>query len=209
MVYQHKSSMEKLLNYTQESDIFQEEQKECTLKFGNQLMVKSQKGFIYTIKMVIHGITQLITSSVLRAKNTYQFTEKKGLKTIQSLLNTFNQKVLKKQKTGINLKKVDYGILNTERGHGKIENIKNINANNAEMNLNHDTEELLSFAITTAKLKHFDIGESWSEEVYDIMVEDCHEYFANGILVHNCVDALRYVVWNFIGATNKSSYYIG
>ena len=37
-------------------------------------------------------ITQLITSNVSRAKNTYQFTEKKGLKTIQSLLNTFNQK---------------------------------------------------------------------------------------------------------------------
>ena len=61
-------------------------------------------------------------------------------------------KVLKKQKTGINLKKEDYGILNMERGHGKIENIKSINVNNAEVNLNHDTEELLSFAITTAKL---------------------------------------------------------
>jgi intein/homing endonuclease len=201
--------MERILNCTQGNTIFHEAQKECTSKFGNQLTEKRQKGFIYTIKTAIHGITQLITSSVLREKNTYQFTEKKGLKTIQSLLNTFNQKALKKQKTGINLKKVDYGILNTERGHGKIENIKNINANNAEVNLNHDTEELLSFAITTAKLKHFDIGESWSEEVYDIMVEDCHEYFANGILVHNCVDALRYIVWSFIGGTNKSSYYIG
>ena len=209
MVYQHRNSMERILNCTQGNTIFHEAQKECTSKFGNQLTEKRQKGFIYTIKTAIHGITQLITLSVLREKNTYQFTEKKGLKTIQSLLNTFNQKVLKKQKTGINLKKEDYGILNTERGHGKIENIKNINANNAEVNLSHDTEELLSFAITTAKLKHFDIGESWSEEVYDIMVEDCHEYFANGILVHNCVDALRYVVWNFIGATNKSSYYIG
>lgn len=209
MVYQHRNSMERILNCSQENTIFHEAQKEFTSKFGNQLTEKRQKGFIYTIKTEIHGITQLITSSVLRGKNTYQFTEKKGLKIIQSLLNTFNQKALKKQKTGINLKKVDYGILNTERGHGKIENIKNINANNAEVNLNHDTEELLSFAITTAKLKHFDIGESWSEEVYDIMVEDCHEYFANGILVHNCVDALRYVVWNFIGGTNKSSYYIG
>jgi hypothetical protein len=25
------------------------------------------------------------------------------------------------------------------------------------------------------------------------MIEDCHEYFANGILVHNCVDPMRYV----------------
>lgn len=29
-------------------------------------------------------------------------------------------------------------------------------------------------------------------EVYDLTVEDCHEFFANGILVHNCIDAIRY-----------------
>lgn len=28
--------------------------------------------------------------------------------------------------------------------------------------------------------------------VYDIEVEEAHEYFANGILVHNCMDAIRY-----------------
>ena len=209
MVYQHRNSMEKLLNYTQERGIFQEEEKECTLKFGNQLTAKNQKGFIYTIKTEIHGITQLITSNALRVKNISQNTLKKDLRTTQILQKNSNQKELRKQKSGIVQLKVGDGILNMEKEHGIIENTKNTNANNAEVNLNHDTEELLSFAITTAKLKHFDIGESWSEEVYDIMVEDCHEYFANGILVHNCVDALRYVVWNFIGATNKSSYYIG
>lgn len=30
--------------------------------------------------------------------------------------------------------------------------------------------------------------------VYDIEVEDMHEFFANGILVHNCMDATRYVI---------------
>jgi hypothetical protein len=35
--------------------------------------------------------------------------------------------------------------------------------------------------------------ESSEEEVYDLMIEDKHEYFANGILVHNC-DAIRYAV---------------
>ena len=28
--------------------------------------------------------------------------------------------------------------------------------------------------------------------VYDLTVEDEHEFFANGVLVHNCIDALRY-----------------
>jgi intein/homing endonuclease len=28
--------------------------------------------------------------------------------------------------------------------------------------------------------------------VYDLTVEGAHEFFANGVLVHNCADALRY-----------------
>jgi hypothetical protein len=39
------------------------------------------------------------------------------------------------------------------------------------------------------------------------MVEDCHEYFANGILVHNCIDALRYHEMESI-STNKGVYNI-
>ena len=32
------------------------------------------------------------------------------------------------------------------------------------------------------------------KKVYDLTVEDAHEYFAEGILVHNCLDALRYAL---------------
>jgi hypothetical protein len=32
-----------------------------------------------------------------------------------------------------------------------------------------------------------------SENVYDLTIEEDHEYFANGILVHNCIDTLRYI----------------
>lgn len=32
------------------------------------------------------------------------------------------------------------------------------------------------------------------EKVYDLMVEGEHEYFANGLLVHNCIDPMRYIV---------------
>lgn len=30
------------------------------------------------------------------------------------------------------------------------------------------------------------------EHVFDISVEGMHEYFANGVLVHNCMDASSY-----------------
>ena len=31
-------------------------------------------------------------------------------------------------------------------------------------------------------------------EVFDLTVKGKHEYIANGIVVHNCIDAVRYVV---------------
>ena len=36
--------------------------------------------------------------------------------------------------------------------------------------------------------------KEYSQLTYDIEVEDMHEFFANGILVHNCMDATRYVI---------------
>ena len=37
----------------------------------------------------------------------------------------------------------------------------------------------------------FDAGRS---PVYNLTVEDQPEFFANGVLVHNCIDALRYLL---------------
>jgi hypothetical protein len=36
------------------------------------------------------------------------------------------------------------------------------------------------------------VEELKQEQVYDLTIENNHEYFANGILVHNCSDATRY-----------------
>lgn len=33
-----------------------------------------------------------------------------------------------------------------------------------------------------------------SEDVYDLTIEKDHEFFANGILVHNCIDDIRYII---------------
>jgi hypothetical protein len=67
--------------------------------------------------------------------------------------------------------------------------------------------EYQSIAIQTVKLQHLEEGESWSEIVYDIMVEDCHEYFANGILVHNCIDSLRYHEMETLGINSHYGKY--
>jgi hypothetical protein len=47
-------------------------------------------------------------------------------------------------------------------------------------------------ATITAKLKHCVVEDNWREVVYDITISNNHEYFANGVLVHNCMDSLRY-----------------
>jgi hypothetical protein len=33
-------------------------------------------------------------------------------------------------------------------------------------------------------------------EVYDLMVFGCHEYFANGVLVHNCIDSITMAMYS-------------
>jgi phage terminase large subunit len=45
-----------------------------------------------------------------------------------------------------------------------------------------------------------------NEMVYDIEVEDDHEYFANNILIHNC-DSFRYCVWNYYRITKRRDDY--
>jgi hypothetical protein len=32
------------------------------------------------------------------------------------------------------------------------------------------------------------------EDVYDLMVDEDHEFFANNVLVHNCIDAMAYLL---------------
>jgi PBSX family phage terminase large subunit len=44
-----------------------------------------------------------------------------------------------------------------------------------------------------------------ASEVFDLTIQDAHEFFANGVLVHNCIDALRYACEGFrlTAATNN------
>lgn len=34
------------------------------------------------------------------------------------------------------------------------------------------------------------------EQTYDLTIEGAHEFFANGVLVHNSIDTLRYIVYS-------------
>lgn len=74
-------------------------------------------------------------------------------------------------------------------------------ANYAEINSKQINIEDLGFVVDHV-LRVEDGGIA--DKVYDITVEDTHEFFANGILVHNCIDALRYALYHMIINKGKS-----
>ena len=48
--------------------------------------------------------------------------------------------------------------------------------------------------LQASEIKKIEIISENIASVYDLEVEDMHEFFANGVLVHNCIDAARYYV---------------
>lgn len=42
------------------------------------------------------------------------------------------------------------------------------------------------------RIESISYGPISIEQVFDLQVEDVHEYLANGVLVHNCMDAVSY-----------------
>jgi PBSX family phage terminase large subunit len=61
-------------------------------------------------------------------------------------------------------------------------------------NANIAVKNLKLINIQELSIVHVSVGNSQEKQVYDLMIEDCHEYFANGVLVHNCIDPIRYSV---------------
>ena len=188
----HKTSTANNTHYTTVKDIFQGEQKECTLQFGSSIMGKLKKVFTFTTKTVTHGITIFLTWSCLSAINIFLNIAEKGIKIIPNGQRRFIQRVLNRLRNGINQKMESSGIRSNKKEIGKLKNGIVAFVSNVAKNTKHLSLIEVNTAITTAKLKHLEVEESRSEVVYDLMVDECHEYFANGVLVHNCIDPIRY-----------------
>lgn len=75
----------------------------------------------------------------------------------------------------------------------KIKIMKQGYAKFAEKNLKHQNTSGKNVAVEIV-LKDFKVLSRKREETYNLMIDDIHEYFANGLLVSNCVDAIRYAV---------------
>ncbi|GAB3546384.1 phage terminase large subunit [Spirosoma fluminis] len=51
--------------------------------------------------------------------------------------------------------------------------------------------------LVPSRVQRVSVGNLGKHDVYDLHVADCHEFVAGGILVHNCMDAMRYAVYNY------------
>jgi hypothetical protein len=178
--------------YIQGNDIFQGESNECTELFMKQPMIlASRKAMKYIMSMVTRGTTDLITCKSSLVNRTGYIMAKKGLQ-IKNLQLSFREKEVRRLKNGMLAMRGGNGILSMEKNHTAKESISISNVSNVVNNTKRGTPGHPNSAIITARLLRLEHGEKKIEQVYDLMVEGQHEYFANGLLVHNCVDGIRY-----------------
>jgi phage terminase large subunit len=205
-LYLHKPLMEKHTLFTQTKVITVEGIKDYIQKFGNTLKAQYLKAIMYIMLMLIKAITTFQTLTLFIKHCICDLRAKKDLKIILSLQKNFTQKELKQQRNGINQLRGANGINNMVKTVGLIDLLQKKYVSNAKKIIQHHSQQEVNSAIQTVKLKHFAQGVSYKAKVYDLMVEDCHEYFANGVLVHNCVDALRYFALNKLNNRPSGKY---
>jgi hypothetical protein len=187
-----------------------------TLKCGNILKVIFQMVFTFTISSIIHLIILLKTLIVYPVQNTLKYIKVlmgiKIEKEIQEVLHTQKkigqaeeQKVLKQFR-----KKIEFVVLAVANTLRQI-HIKNIAKRNVYerqclLTLNIIKKQIVLFAqkslskinipnkkpavqsapIHCREIKEIKVVREYEAEVFDLTIENEHNYFANGILVHNC-----------------------
>ena len=109
---------------------------------------------------------------------------------IRNGLINFIQPELRLQSYGTSQRKEGNGIQIMVKKLTQNENIDHLYVKYVGKNIKQDIKEIQNTVIQTVKHKRCEIGES--QNVYDLHVENVHEYFANGLLVHNCIDSIGY-----------------
>ena len=112
----------------------------------------------------------------IQATPEHKFKTKKGWKELQKL-TTSDTIYLSKSLMESNITFI------MKKGHASTVVRPSLQTNIAK---NDFVVEFVAKSISTLK--------EYEQPTYDIEVEDMHEFFANGILVHNCIDATRYVI---------------
>ena len=158
--------------------------------FGKSITEKLKKVFRFTTKTKTNQIIQSETLKNLHRNNIQENILPKNEK--NKAEKFLMKKPDQKQKNGTLQKKGENGTPNTQR-QVSLERLENLIVPIVQRTLK---PLLKSKNIVPINAKSNLIIEEKSrlEKVFDLEIEDEHEYFANEILVHNCSDALEYFV---------------
>ena len=164
----------------------------CTETSGSSITVQSQKDTTSTTQMETATTTKSETLSACQAQRIKWRIEKKEAKE-RNFPKIWNTSLVfeSSQKHGTHLKKGENGTDKTPSKHSKICQSNPVSSAGKCINQKHTDREC---AAKNAKTKGADAcNEDTSEPVYDLMVDGDHEFFAWGVLVHNC-DALARIL---------------
>lgn len=156
------------------------------------------------LQMALSGKDTTSTMSTMTDKTMIFGTLKRFLDPITSRCTQVNQRKSKGKQGPIIQGKQPKGIYkfhqkNAGRHQGKLGRKGSrvrLFANSVQGLLRRTWLRLLSFAPVGARpAPTVDcVTFEGIDTVHNITVSDCHEYFANGVLVHNCYDEVRYMV---------------
>jgi phage terminase large subunit len=157
-------------------------------RYGDTIWVIYLMGFMFTMLMVIQGITDWrISACFISLSIVLYILKSEHLSNKKPIINTL-KRLGHWLANGISLKKVSNGINNMVRRHGKTENQSLRYVGSVGKSTQPITLDGQSGVATIVKLRQ-------EEDVYDITVENEHCFYANNILVSNC-DAIRYYFVN-------------
>jgi phage terminase large subunit len=166
--------------------------------YGKRILERFLLGLNCITKMATKLITALKISNALKSESINQYMEEYAAPERENILTALEFL----QKNGTHQKQVSDGTEGMELIVGKKESLSRKNVITAATGSMTSQEETMhDSALTTARAATDDGVFVLSvrqlerrEDVYDITVEGCHEFYANDVLVHNSMDALRYVV---------------
>lgn len=158
-----------------EESIFTVEKSFFIDNFGKTALGRYLKDIIFIIRIMIRLITSYPIYSVLLQKNTLAYTSSKREDLISHKGISLLQE--REQLNGISQQKVKSGIINTTNGYGQLEKgSRNI--------VQYVKKNMKLIGLLSPNIVQENVNQE--AEVYDLTVEDAHEFFANGILVSNC-----------------------
>lgn len=177
----------------------------CIDRCGRIRMERSHKGHTYTTLTTILSITtHLISSAVATTRSIWGcILGQKSVKPDNASISSVSEG---KHLNGMVAQRVANSMSASGNSPGKTDRCEQSHASSVEQTSKREMpSKPHDFVLVNARLESF--GVVTHKNVYDISVEGTPEFFASGILVHNCVDAIRYALDGYIRSDDPTALF--